>query len=112
MPQETVDRMTEALDRRQDRWHMGKEVPLALIGAFILQTGGIIWSYASLVNKVDALIDTNREFRADRYTKEDGRRDREYTMQVAAAQTQRDVEQDRRIAANEQLVNELRRAAK
>ena len=30
-------------DRRREYWHVGKEVPLALIAAMLLQTGSAIW---------------------------------------------------------------------
>ncbi len=78
----------DAVDRRS--WHIGKEVPLALIFAFAAQTVGLIWSVSGLYNKVDTLVQVVAEIRNERYTKEDGRRDRD-------AQIQRDNEQDRRL---------------
>ena len=46
--------MTDEIhDRRDDKWHVGKEVPIATILVLILQTCGVIWLAASTVAKVD-----------------------------------------------------------
>lgn len=94
------------------RWHVGKEIPITLIVAFIVQTVAFGVSYGGLANKVDALLDANREFRQDRYTRSDGDRDRQFLLQVIAAQAQRDADQDRRMSANDNSINELRRYTK
>lgn len=100
------------VDRRGDKWHVGKEIPLVLIGAFILQICAIVWSYTTLTNKVDALVESYRELRIERYSKEDARRDRDYILQLTASQNQRDLEQDRRITSIEQAIGDLRRNVK
>ncbi len=99
---------TQTMDRRG--WHVGKEVPLALVGALLMQTGGLVWSIAGLYNRVDRLVETTNEMKQERYTKDDGRRDREMTSQISESQRQRDSEQDRRINNLEVVTNQLIRA--
>lgn len=84
-----------------DRWHVGREIPIALIVALCLQTGGGIWWASSMSSKLDTALSSLAEFRAERYTKEDGRRDRELMLQVIDAQRQRDIEHERRLEALE-----------
>ena len=36
-----------------DPWHLDKRVPIALIAALILQTGGLVWWAASLAGQVE-----------------------------------------------------------
>lgn len=96
------------VDRRTlpapDRWHVGKEVPLALLLAVLVQTGGGIWWLAQLSAKIDAAIATLSEFRVERYTREDARRERELVLTLIEQQKQRDAEHERRLAALESLV--------
>ena len=40
---------------RPDRWHVGKEIPLAVIVALVVQLGAIVW----FASKMDNRIDTN-----------------------------------------------------
>jgi len=88
--------------RAAQRWHVGKEIPIALILAVLMQTCGGIWWAASLSAKIDAAIATIAEFRAERYTKEDGRRDRELFLQLIEQQRQRDAEHERRLTQVEE----------
>ncbi len=91
------------MDRRH--WHVGKEIPLALVFVLVGQSIGFIWSIAGLYNRVDNLAIAFSEAKAERYTKEDARAARElYTFQ-SESQRQRDIEQDRRITILESLVN-------
>lgn len=39
---------------RSKQWHMGKEVPIAMVGAIILQTVGVVWGAATLNAKVES----------------------------------------------------------
>lgn len=94
------------MDRR--RWHVGKEIPLALVGALLLQTVGLVWSIAGLYNRVDNLVIITNKMENERYTKEDARRDRDIVNMVIDAQRQRDNEQERRIAIVESLLNQWR----
>jgi len=59
------------------RWHVGKEIPVALIFAVFLQTMGGTWWLSQLSNKIDTAVARLDEFKAERYTKEDARRDKE-----------------------------------
>jgi hypothetical protein len=43
---------------RRQGWHVGKEIPLAVVGVFIVQTASIIWFTATMVAKVDFMKDT------------------------------------------------------
>lgn len=65
-------------DRRDHpKWHVGREIPIALIFTIVIQTGAGIWFMSQLSSKVDRALEQLSEFRAERYTKEDARRDRE-----------------------------------
>lgn len=87
--------------RQQQRWHVGKEVPLALMLTLALQTAGGVWWAASVSAKLDYAIATMDQFSRERYTREDARRDRELLMQ-------RDAEHDRRLAEIESAVRAKR----
>ena len=46
---------TEDEEKEQrKKWHMGKEIPLAMVGAIILQTVGVVWGAATLNAKVES----------------------------------------------------------
>ena len=40
-------------------WHLDKRVPIALIFALILQTGGAVWWISGIVHRLDASIETD-----------------------------------------------------
>lgn len=63
--------------RDDDRWHVGKEIPLALIFVLVVQTGGWIWWAATQSAKLDYLTAMVAEFKVAQYTQEDARRDKE-----------------------------------
>lgn len=97
-------------DRRaKDRWHVGKEIPIAFVVITIVQTAVFIaWfsdKAARQETKLDNLTEVVRELRGDRYTREDARRDRELAAQ-------RDNEHDRRLGALEAQVEALVRSVK
>lgn len=71
--------MPENDDRRGERWHVGKEIPIAIIFAITVQTMGGIWFAATYVAKIDTLTSLMSEFKASQYTQEDARRDKEAT---------------------------------
>ncbi len=100
------------MERREQRWHVGKEVPIAMVGVLIAQTAGFIWSIAGLYNRVDNLVVTVNEMKLERYTKEDARRDQELVKLVVEGQRQRDSEQDRRINNAEVMLNQFLRSGK
>lgn len=82
-------------------WHVGKEIPLALLAALVIQTGGGIWWASTLSSDVAYIKDTLRRYENERYTREDARRDRELLQSLIDAQRQRDNDHDRRLAAIE-----------
>lgn len=91
----------ERRDRSREKWHVGKEVPIAFLAAVIMQTLGGIWWAAQLSAKIDSAIATITEFKLERYTKEDARRDAALFLQIIEQQRQSDREHERRIAAIE-----------
>lgn len=63
-------------DRRQrNGWHVGREIPIAVIVALVIQTGGGIWWLANLAAKLDSVQYQLAELKTDRYTASDARRD-------------------------------------
>lgn len=70
-------------ERRTERWHVGKEIPLAIIFAITMQTMGGVWFAATYVAKIDTLTNLMSEFKATQYTQADATRDKE----VYAART-------------------------
>lgn len=70
-----VDWRDMADSRNSEKWHVGKEVPLALIFAIAMQTAGGIWFAATYVAKIDTLTTLMAEFKATQYSKNDAQRD-------------------------------------
>lgn len=67
-------------DRRSDdKWHVGKEIPLALMLMMAMQTLGAIWWMASfsatVTTKLDDLSYQVAALTADKYTKSDAQKD-------------------------------------
>ena len=87
--------------RIADRWHVGKEIPIVLVAAVVLQTAGGIWWMAQLSAKIDNAIGTIAEFKGERYTRDDARRDRELMEQKLEQQRAVDREFDRRMTGME-----------
>jgi hypothetical protein len=65
------------VELRSNRWHVGKEIPLAIIFAITIQTMGGVWFAATYVAKIDTLTTLVSEFRATQYTQADASRDKE-----------------------------------
>lgn len=63
------------VDRRNEHWRVGKEIPLALLVTLIAQTGGWIWWAATQSAKLDTLTALMAEFKSIQYTQVDARRD-------------------------------------
>lgn len=93
----------------QDRWHIAKDIPLALILAVIFQTSGFIWWMAQLSSKVDVVVGTVQEFKTERYTREDARRDRELLDTKFQASKISDGDLERRITAAESRIDRIER---
>lgn len=68
------------MDRRQEKWHVGKEIPIALIIALSVQTGGMIWWAATQTAKLDNLVNMVAQFQANQYTKHDAAKDVQFLM--------------------------------
>lgn len=70
------------VERRQgsESWHVGKEIPLALIFAMAMQTVGGVWFAATYVAKIDTLTSLMSEFKASQYTRADAVRDADVAM--------------------------------
>ena len=58
-----------------NKWHVGKEIPLAMIFGMLFQTAGIIWWAASLSGKIDNLTEQVSWLKADKRLQEDSFRD-------------------------------------
>jgi flagellar motor component MotA len=90
--------------RKPQHWRIGHEIPIALIVTLVIQTGAGVVFFTNLSNKVDAALNLLAEFRAERYTKEDARRDRELYQQMLQASQAADRETDRRLEAIERKI--------
>lgn len=66
--------------RPNERWHVGKEIPIAVIMGLMVQTGGLIWFAATQTAKLDYLTVMMTEFRVSQYTQADARRDIELAL--------------------------------
>lgn len=91
---------------RNDPWHVAHDIPVALIITLALQTAGAIWWASGLSSKLDRAIEQIQEFKADRYTKEDGRRDQALLFQMLESLRQSDRDLERRVLNCEQSVYE------
>ena len=80
-----------------EKWHVGKEIPLAVLFTLMVQTGGGIWWLAQVSSKIDYAVATLQLFQSERYTREDARRDKEIMLQIVETQRQRDIEHERRL---------------
>lgn len=92
------------------RWHIGKEIPLALVVAVIIQTIFFVIWLSNLSSSVGNVTSTLAEFKTERYTRDDARRDRELMEQKMALGSQAASEAIRRIGDLESRVQQLERA--
>lgn len=91
--------------RAHSRWHVGREIPIAVLFMLMLQTGGGVWWLAQMSSKIDRAVETLAEFKAERYTKDDARRDRELLLSLMNAAERRQSDYDRRMAQIETHLN-------
>jgi hypothetical protein len=49
----------------REKWHVGKEIPIALIFGMLMQTAGVVWWAASLSGKIDNLAEQVAWLKAD-----------------------------------------------
>jgi len=64
---------------QKESWHVGKEIPIAMLIAILAQTGAAIWWAASfsatVTTKLDDLSNQVASLTADKYTQHDAIRD-------------------------------------
>lgn len=64
---------------REDNWHVGKEIPIAMLFAIFMQTAGGIWWAASfsatVTTKLDDMSYQIAALTADKYSQHDATRD-------------------------------------
>lgn len=68
-------------ERRSEKWHVGKEIPVAVILAFFVQTIGAVWWAATLTAKIDELSYQVAALTMDKYTQNDAKRDQALILQ-------------------------------
>ena len=78
-----------------------------MIFAIVVQTVGVIFWVSQLSSKIDQALTTMTEFKAERYTREDARRDRELLDQKFSASILRDNELDRRLNSIESRLDRI-----
>lgn len=59
----------------KESWHVGKEIPIAMLFAIAVQTGGAIWWAASMNAKLDSLSYQVASLTADKYSMHDAEKD-------------------------------------
>lgn len=89
-------------ERAEERrlWHIGKEIPLAIIVAIGLQTFGVVWWFANLSAKVDNIDAKVAALSASAVTAAEARGSNELN-------SHRNIEQDRRIGELEKQLRTL-----
>lgn len=90
-------------------WHIGKEIPLTLICGILIQTVFFAVWLANLSSSVGVLTAALVEFKADRYTGQDARRDRELMEQKILFIQQSSTDHLRRTADIEATMKQLER---
>lgn len=71
----------EQPDQRGEKWHIGKEIPIAVILGFFMQTVVAIWWAATLTAKIDELSYQVAALTMDKYTQGDAKRDQALIFQ-------------------------------
>jgi len=86
-------------------WHVGKEIPLALIAVIVMQTIGVVWWAATLSSQVGSLSERVSRLANTQYTAVEAR-------SGTAIFTAVNEEQNRRILFLENRVREVEQAFK
>lgn len=84
-----------AVETKSEHWHIGKEIPIALVLGIIAQTMMAIWWASGVSTELSHLSDDVNELRKQRYTQNDYTKD-------AAVMSQRIVDAERRLAGLEE----------
>lgn len=95
--------------RRREPWRVAHDIPIALIATLVAQTAGAIWWASGVTSKLDRAIEQIGEFKQDRYTKEDGRRDQALLFQMLESLRQSDRDLERRVLNCEQSMYDVPR---
>lgn len=53
----------------EQKWHLGKEIPITLVFLICVQTAGGVWWAATLTNKLDNLTTQINDLKSEKYTK-------------------------------------------
>lgn len=64
-----------------EHWHIGKEIPIALVAGIFVQTMTAVWWAAGVSNDLKVVRAELREQRAERYTQRDAIKDMELAKQ-------------------------------
>ncbi len=100
--EEARNALEQAKAQRQGNWHLGKEIPLAMIGALLLQTACVIWWAASVSAQTEANKDALTAFAVqqksvDKRQDDDARRSEDRILaQITAVSTKLDTLMERR----------------
>jgi hypothetical protein len=104
-PDESIDELLdEARVEKHEPWHAVFDIPVALILTIGVQSAGAIWWASGVTSKLDRAIEQIQEYKADRYTKEDGRRDQALLFQMFEQLRQSDRDLERRVLNCEQAM--------
>jgi cell division protein FtsB len=68
-------------DTKKESWHVGKEIPIAMLFAIMVQSCTAIWWAATLTAKLDDLSYQVAALSAEKYTKSDAEKDQRYLSQ-------------------------------
>lgn len=99
----------EPIFEERTRWRIDHKVPITLIFTLLLQTGAGVAFFTNLSGKVDEALKLMAEFKAERYTKEDARRDREVYQLLINNIAAKDAEIARRVQDLETQMAEHRK---
>ena len=95
-----TDASLAILAKAQSSWHLGKEIPIVLICALLVQTAGIVWQAATLSARFDNLERQVASMSNAQYTSKEA-------MTMGEVNRQRNLEQDRRMGELEGRVREI-----
>jgi hypothetical protein len=102
---EPIDELLEERrQRKHEPWHAVFDIPVALILTIGVQSAGAVWWASGVTSKLDRAIEQIQEYKADRYTKEDGRRDQALLFQMLESLRQSDRDLERRVLNCEQIL--------
>jgi hypothetical protein len=109
--------LNDAIKRRDvekaaERWRVAKDIPVTLVAAIILQTVFGVWWLSQLSSKLDIAVANLAEFKNERYTRDDARRDRELIDQKLVTQSLVGADQLRRLVDLESKVQRLEQAVR